>query len=184
MRRTACVRARQTHEFYGSRPHISRFSRWLAGVGMLKSRSSLNELERNFGTVLRIPNPKRTLTRSEYGSRARRSPPCLSSRVFFATDRYEIQMYRFSTSRPAGKVARFYRDISSPPPLPILDSLPLSWNPYRNSSWSYAIASPLPREKSRKATRSSHRRKLSRNAGQNNDDQRSIHRHVSLISRD
>lgn len=40
-----------SHGFYGPRPRISRFSRWL-NAGMLKSRCSLNELERNSGTVI------------------------------------------------------------------------------------------------------------------------------------
>lgn len=163
---------RLTHEFYGPRPHISRFSRWLAGVGMLKSRSSLNELERNSETVLRIPNPKRTLTRGEYRSRARRRAflffACFSRQVYIRNtnvyvnfDIKSIEIFNFPPSPLSPSIDSFQlfvavvKFVSQPKLELILCNL----------------RAQLPREKSQKAAQSSHRRKLSRNAGLNNDDQ-------------
>jgi len=75
--------ARLTHGFYGPRPRVSRFSRCPGGsAGMLKGRSSLNELERNSGTVPRIPKPRTSEARHGHGCIAYRvlaspRPACL-----------------------------------------------------------------------------------------------------------
>lgn len=127
---TATIRAPNraclTHGFYGPRPHISRFSRWLACVGMLKSRSSLNELERNFGTVLQIlRTPDEELTKKRGLCIACSTPPprsfVLRSYVqcfVLESRRFILELYR----------CREIRD--------------------RSASYSH-LANPLPREESR-----------------------------------
>lgn len=82
-----------SHGFYGPRPRISRFSRWL-NAGMLKSRSSLNELERNSGTVIWKYPAQRGLSGSnmDCASRVRPFSCCACTRDAWNRDALSLSL--------------------------------------------------------------------------------------------